>query len=145
LVIPLEQAETWGEALASKPAWKERAATIGRFIHRFRLASRERPRGKTLYRTAEAIEKIRASLPFSPRQTAVTAASAAMTVNRDRLNVADGEKKTPFNHKVSAEIVTTETAAAKSRANSARAAHAAEAADTSGLMGDPEPVLKGEL
>jgi hypothetical protein len=86
LVSLLIDRETWGEVLASKRTDKEGAATVGRFLANFRLSSRLRTHGQTLYSSAEAIERISAHLPET---TAAPAASAAGSGNSRALAAVD--------------------------------------------------------
>jgi hypothetical protein len=125
----LTEKEAWGEVLAGKKEDKARAADVGRFLSRYRLPSRERPHGRTLYRTAEALAWIRAELPVTQDSPAAIAASAASAVDMRSALAADAsstsaECSTPI---AGSEVV--KIAATKTGVGDASAADAADAAD----------------
>ncbi len=142
----LVQAEAWGEALAGKRDEKERAAAVGRFIRRFRLVSRERPHGRTLYLKVEAIEKIAAHIP---QKSAATAASAA-TPTKTRPSAAAGRQSdtaagpqpdaarwaAAADGKHSTSDGFEQTAARETRMDTGPAADAADAAVSSGVQAE---------
>ncbi len=163
LVAALAETEAWGEALGEKlkkdDTRKAAANLIGHFVRDFRLLSRERPHGKTLYSTAEALAKATQHLPRTPKTSAASAAPAAEPPKSRGSQAADAPKPsaappppsaaTPSaangqgNHAADhrppaadAERDFGRSAASEPRANRGVAAGAADAADETGVDAD---------
>jgi hypothetical protein len=80
LVSILAGEESWAEKLAKYRTQKGRVCAIGRFLNRFRLPSRERYRGGTRYKRAEALTVIAYHIPHIPGQYATNATQPVNTL-----------------------------------------------------------------
>ena len=92
LVTPLSVRDNWGDRFSSCRDDRSRAASIGKFLARFRLGSRQHTKSGASYLIEDALVKVRAHVPYQDLSALTPVSSLTAATGQIIENTATGDR-----------------------------------------------------